>query len=204
VHRLLLGLLSLLLPALAACTGVQGTEGKDYVGGDGQTVEFEPAERGDPITASGPTVDGSTIDVTSYRGQALVVNVWWSGCGPCRKEMPMLVEANRELAGDATIIGVNIRDTSAATAASFERSLGVDFPSLYSPGGTALLDFTDENAGPRTLPSTLVLDREGRIAALISGEIPTKQTLLSVVEKVVAEPAPSASSPEDASGTLDG
>lgn len=182
-----LGLLAVLLPALAACSGLQGTEGKDYVGGSGQTVEFEPAERDEPITASGQTVDGDALDVVSYRGRALVVNVWWSGCGPCRQEMPMLVEANDELAGDATVIGVNVRDISAETAASFERSLGVDFPSLYSPGGTALLDFTDDNAGPRALPSTLVLDPEGRIAALISGQIPTKQTLLSVVEKVVQD-----------------
>ncbi|MCY7396882.1 MAG: TlpA family protein disulfide reductase [Nocardioides sp.] len=185
-------LVVLLALVLAGCSGLQGTEGKDYVGGSGQVIEIAPDERGAPVESSGDTVDGEPIDVASYRGQPLVVNVWWSGCGPCIKEMPMLVEVERDLAGQAAVIGVNIRDPSPEQAASFERDLGVDYPSLYSPGGTALLDFSDENVAPRAIPSTMVLDRDGRLAALITGEIPTKQTLVSVVDQVVAEAASAA------------
>lgn len=202
LRRALLLLLPVLALVLSGCTSLEGTEGKDYVGGSGQVLEIPQADRGAPIESSGATVDGGTLDVASYRGTVLVVNFWWSGCGPCRTEMPLLVEASGELGTEAALIGVNIRDIDSATAASFERARGVQFPSLFSPGGTALLDFSDKKVSPRAVPSTMVLDREGRVAALISGQIPTKQTLLDVVQKVIDEAPGSPDASTD--GALDG
>jgi hypothetical protein len=103
--------------------------------------------------------------------------------------MPMLVEAEDELGKDqpdqVAFVGINIRDLAPETAAAFEKDRGVDYPSLYDPGSETLLDMG--KYAPYAPPATLVLDREGRVAALINGPIPSKTTLTSVVEDTLAE-----------------
>jgi thiol-disulfide isomerase/thioredoxin len=178
--------LLVLTGSLTACSDVDGTDGLEYVGGEFSAVEYPAADRGAPVESTGTTVDGDPIDLASYRGRVVVLNVWWSGCGPCIKELPLLVDAAGTLGSDVALVGLNIRDNSAADAAAFERNLGVDFPSFYSPGGENLLDFQGK-VSPRIVPSTLVLDRQGRVAALLSGAIPTQQTLESVVQTVIDE-----------------
>ncbi|MDN4163734.1 TlpA disulfide reductase family protein, partial [Nocardioides abyssi] len=92
----------------------------------------EVGDREGPIELSGETVDGDTYDLADQRGKVVVVNVWWSGCGPCIKEMPMLTEADAETGDDVAFVGINIRDNSAADAQVFEDRLGVDYPSIYA------------------------------------------------------------------------
>ena len=134
---------------------------------------------------SGETLTGDQLDLADRRGTVVVVNVWGSGCGPCRAEAPMLVDAADELAGDATIVGIDIRDSSKDNALAFERGLGVPYPSIYDHGSEQLLNFPAP-FNPRDMPSTVVLDRQGRVAALIRGELPSKLTLVDLVEKVAA------------------
>ncbi|ANH37251.1 Thiol-disulfide oxidoreductase ResA [Nocardioides dokdonensis FR1436] len=165
----------------AGCSSLTGTNNAGYVPGDGQVAEYEPGEREGPIELSGETVDGGTYDLAEQRGKVVVVNVWWSGCGPCIKEMPMLTEAAAELGDEVEFVGINIRDNSAADAQVFEDRLGVDYPSIYAPDGQALLAFPGRTS-PKATPSTLVLDPEGRVASVISGEIPSRTTLLTLVE----------------------
>lgn len=154
--------------------------------GEGNVTEVEATDRGDPVTLEGETVDGGTVDLADYRGQVVVVNVWWSGCGPCRAEMPLLVEAADELPADETeFVGINIRDLAPETAAAFERDRGVDYPSIYDPGSVTLAHFGRYR--PASMPSTAILDREGRVAALISGEISSKTTLVTLVEDLLGE-----------------
>lgn len=174
---------------LTGCSGLQGTDGLEYVAGDSRVQSFAPDERDSPIESSGTTIDGHPLDVASYRGQVLVVNVWASWCGPCRKEMPLLAEIDAELPADAAMIGINTRESSADDAAALVRTAGVTFPSLDDDGGRRLLDFSDKLGGPEATPSTMVLDRQGRLAALILGPVPSRITLLDVVEDVAAEPA---------------
>jgi thiol-disulfide isomerase/thioredoxin len=169
----------------SACTEINGTEGKDYVSGDGGVIEIPPADRKAPVEVSGETLTGDHLDLADRRGSVLVVNVWWSGCGPCRVETPMLVDAADELAGDATIVGIDIRD-SREDALAFERGLEVPYPSIHDRGSEQLLNFPSPY-DPRSMPSTVVLDRQGRVAALIPGQLPSKLTLVDVVEKVAAE-----------------
>lgn len=170
----------------AGCSSLRGTDdGVTYIQGGGAVSEYAPDEREDPVVLRDqPTTTGGTVSIEP--GTVTVVNVWWSGCGPCRTEMPLLTEADRELGDSVDFVGINIRDTSASQAATFERARGVDYPSIYAPDGRALLAFSGSVA-PQTMPSTAVLDTEGRVAAVISGEIPSKQTLLDVVETVVEE-----------------
>jgi thiol-disulfide isomerase/thioredoxin len=165
---------------------VGGTGDLDYVAGEGQVVQVAPAEREQPVEVSGETVQGEPLDLADLRGEVVVVNVWWSGCAPCIKEMPMLVQAEEELDPDLVeFVGINIRDASADNAAAFERQVGVDYPSLYDPGSEALLAFGSYQ--PLATPSTVLLDRDGRVAALITGEVPSKGTLTELVEEIGAE-----------------
>jgi len=158
------------------------------VPGDGKVVEVAPGDREDPVDLSGETVQGDQLDLADLRGQVVVVNMWWSGCGPCRTEMPMLVDAEGELPADETeFVGINIRDLAPENAAAFERDLGVDYPSIYDPGSERLDAFGRYT--PYAPPTTWVLDREGRVAALVNGPVPSKSTLTTVVEDVLAESA---------------
>ena len=93
----------------------------------------------------------------------------------------MLTEAADDLGDEVEFLGINIRDNSAGDAQVFEDRLEVDYPSIYSPDGQALLAFPGRTS-PKATPSTLVLDPEGRVASVISGEIPSKTTLLTLVE----------------------
>ena len=185
--------LALIVAALAvtagtatACTEANGTNGKDYVAGDGVVIEIPPDDRGEPVELSGETLTGDQVDLADRRGSVAVVNVWWAGCPPCRKEAPLLVDASDELPGGGTVLGINIRDSSKDTALAFERGFGVTYPSIYDPGSKLLLNFPPP-FNPRDMPSTVVLDRQGRVAALIRGEIPSKLTLIDLAEKVAAE-----------------
>jgi thiol-disulfide isomerase/thioredoxin len=179
---------SLLAVALltAGCSGIQGTGDGDYVpGGTGNNVAVVAVDdREAPIELTGTTLDGEELDLDDLRGEVVVVNVWWSGCGPCRSEMPMLVGAAEEL--DAEFVGINIRDYSDSAARAFEKKYGVTYPSIYDPGSETLLAFGNRYF-PRSMPSTVVLDRDGRAAALISGPIPSRTTLDEVVEEVAAD-----------------
>jgi thiol-disulfide isomerase/thioredoxin len=165
---------------LTACNGTEGTGGKGFVSGDGQLTVVDPADRGAPVTLTGEDLDGHAVDLADFRGKPLVVNLWWSACGPCRAEAPILERAAKDLGSDAAFLGVNIRDTSAANGQSFVRRFKVTYPSLYSPDGTALLAFRG-NVPANAIPSTLVLDADGRIAAKVIGQVHSVRTLVDIV-----------------------
>jgi thiol-disulfide isomerase/thioredoxin len=183
---LLVAALAVTAAATSACTEANGTEGKNYVSGDGLVTLVDPGDRDDPVQVSGETLDGDDLDLADLRGQVVVVNVWGAWCPECRAEAPALVQAEATLPDDATVVGVDIRETSKDNAVAFERTFGVTWPSIYDPGSETLLSFPPPY-NPRETPSTIVLDREGRLAALIRGQLPSKQTLLDVVDQVAAE-----------------
>jgi thiol-disulfide isomerase/thioredoxin len=173
------------LLAVAGCSDLQGTDGKDYVGGEGQIVVIAPEDREAPVEASGPDLLGDELDLADYRGRVVVANLWWSGCGPCLREMPLLEDVVADVGDGAVLLGINSRDSSAENALAFVRGVGVDFPSFYDQGGEVLLEFP--KIRPNALPSTAVLDREGRLAALVTGEITSTVTLRDVINDVLAE-----------------
>lgn len=174
-----------LLLAAPGCSSLQGTGDKGYIAGNGQITVLDPADRGDPVELEGTSLDGAPLSLADLRGQVAVVNVWGAWCADCRAEMPDLVAATAEVADDVAFLGIDVRDPSVEPARSFVRSFGVPYPSIYDPDGRALLAFSG-TLSPRTIPSTLVLDREGRIAASILGPIPSTQTLTDLVEEIAA------------------
>ncbi len=156
------------------------------VTGDGSIAVVPPAERGDPVTGlAGQTLDGTELDLAELRGGVVVLNVWGSWCAPCRAEAPELVAAHEALAsGDDPVafVGINARDVSVENALAFERTFGIEYQSLYDPDGSLLLALRGD-VPPNAIPSTLVLDPQGRVAARVLGET-TAVTLEALVDEV--------------------
>ncbi|WP_445259273.1 TlpA disulfide reductase family protein [Nocardioides aurantiacus] len=170
--------------ALSACGEAPSTGDKGYVDGQGIITRLPVAERKPPGPVEGETLEGKPVSLDDYEGQVVVLNVWGSWCPPCRKEAPILREAARELAkDDVAFIGINTRDSSQDQGLAFERRYDVPYPSLFDPSGRTLLAFAG-TLNPSAIPSTVVLDEQGRVAASILGEIPSRRTLVAVVEDV--------------------
>jgi len=172
----------------SACTEANGTNGKDYVAGDGIVQEIAAEDRKAPVEISGETLDGGSLDLADLRGKVVVINVWGAWCGECLGEAPMLVDAADELPAGTEMLGIDIRDYSKDQPLGFQRSYDVPYPSIYDPGSETLLNIPAP-FNPRETPSTIVLDRTGRVAALIRGVLPSKLTLVDLVQSVVDEGA---------------
>jgi thiol-disulfide isomerase/thioredoxin len=179
-------LLVALLVALTGCSGLQSTGDKGFVSADGKVEQVAAADRGDPVTLQGQDLDGHDVSVADFRGKPVVVVVWGSWCSPCRAEAPGVVEAAKELDGKAQFVGLNIRDASVDQARGFVRTFDVPYPSIYSPDGKGMLAFSG-SLPPQAIPSFAVLDDEGRVAAVIPGQLPSKTTLVELTEDVAAE-----------------
>ncbi|WP_457205259.1 TlpA disulfide reductase family protein [Nocardioides sp. P5_C9_2] len=182
----LLACLLLGTAALSGCSSLEGAGDKGYVTSDGQLELVAAADRGEPIDLEGEDLDGRPVTLADLRGRPVVVNVWWSACPPCRVEQPDLNDAAEELDDTAAFVGVNIRDSSVDQARAYVRSFEVPYPSVFSADGKALVPFYGTLTA-YTVPATVVLDAEGRIAASILGRLPSKQTLLDVVADTAAE-----------------
>lgn len=168
---------------LAADFGSGGN--KNYVAGDGSILEISPENRGDPISFTGVDDSGAEISSDDYRGEALVVNFWAGYCAPCRAEAPDLQKLSQKWADrGAKFIGVNTYD-EAAGAQAFARSYGVTYPSIIDVhSGTVQLAFAG-SVPPSALPTTIVLDAEGRVAARVLGQIPSASILDAIIKRVV-------------------
>ena len=168
------------------CSSLQGTGDKGFVSGAGEVVQVEPGQRGQAVSLSGRDLEGGRLSTADFRGKPVVAVVWGSWCAPCRAEAPDVVAAARELGDRAQFVGINIRDSSTEQARSFVRTFDVPYPSYFSPDGEAMLAFSG-TLTPNSIPSFVVLDADGRVAASIIGELPSRTTLVQVVEDVVAE-----------------
>ncbi len=179
---------------LAGCSGSpeqSGAPDKGYISGDGTVTLVAAADRDDVVTFTGTTLDGQEFDVTDHRGDVVVVNVWGSWCPPCIAEAPALEKVwEQTRSEDVQFVGVNTRDQNAA-ARAHERRFEISYPSIDDDGGRVLLAFRG-TLPPVAIPSTLVLDRSGRVAARVLGKVGAG-TLRGVVDDVLAEPDRSAS-----------
>ena len=172
---------------LTGCSNDVGTSGGDqgYVAGKGIITSLKAADRKQPGTVSGTTLAGRRVSLSDYRGKVVVVNVWGSWCPPCRAEAPMLADAARTLAPKGVVfLGINSRNPERAGPLAFERRYRVPYDSIYDPGGRTLLAFHG-TLTPNSIPSTVIIDRQGRVAASVIGEV-TRTTLLDLVDDVSA------------------
>ena len=162
---------------------------KGYIAGDGTIAEFPVDQRGEPIEFAGETIDGETFDSADLAGEVAVVNFWYAGCAPCRAEAPMLQQVHEEFEGEgASFVGVNVRD-QAATAASFEENYGITYPSIVDVNDGAVQYAFAGEVPPAAVPTTIVLDAEGRVAARILGQLKDASILETIVRDLIAEQA---------------
>lgn len=174
-----------LLAGCASQDGIAGQDGGGYISGDGSVLLIPAADRDDIPDWGGETVDGDTVDSAALDG-VVVLNFWYAGCPPCRDEAGDLESVATEYADRLTFLGVNIRD-SAPTAASFEDEFGVTYDSILDVQTRDVLIAFAGDVPPSAVPTTLVLDTDGRVAARISGRIPSPGTLADIIDDVLAE-----------------
>lgn len=165
--------------------GVGGEAG--FVAGDGSIVLLDPAARAAAPEVTGTTLDGKPFALADHRGEVVALNVWASWCAPCRAEAPELQKAWESLQGKAVqLVGLDTRDSS-TSAQAFVARYGITYPQVVDTDGRLQLAFRD-SLPPQAIPSTVVVDKQGRVAARILGRT-DESTLKGIVEKLLAEPA---------------
>ncbi|MFG2267853.1 TlpA family protein disulfide reductase [Streptomyces sp. NPDC048720] len=175
---------------LSAC-GNGGTSGgggnTNFVTGNNGIDTAAQGERAAAPDLSGRTIDGKSLDIADYKGKVVVVNVWGSWCGPCREEAQYFAKVSKAYQDKGVqFVGINTRDTSTTPALAFEQEHGITYPSLYDPTGKLMLRFKKGTLNPQLIPSTLVIDKDGKVAARAL-EALDDTALLKMLKPVLAE-----------------
>jgi len=181
------------LLASTACAGgsdAVATGGTfDFVSPGGQTDIFydPPQSRGKIGTLSGPELMiDQPVDVSDFAGQVVVINLWGQWCAPCRAEaddLERVYTATKD--SGVQFIGINVRDPQRDKAQDFVTDYGVSYPSIYDPPMRTLLALGGKYP-TSVIPSTLILDRDHRVAAVFLREL-LDEDLQPVVERVASE-----------------
>ncbi|MBM9504910.1 TlpA family protein disulfide reductase [Actinacidiphila acididurans] len=178
-----------LASTLAACSSTSHSSSgqSNFVSGTGEITTVSAADRKPAPDLSGKTVDGTQTSLAAYKGKVVVVNVWGSWCAPCRLEAPNLVKvAAADQAKGVQFLGINTRDLAAANARQFEKRFAVPYPSLYDPDGNLLLRFPKGSLNAQSIPATLVIDRQGRIAGRALKAL-SESELNQLIDPIAAE-----------------
>jgi thiol-disulfide isomerase/thioredoxin len=173
--------------AYLARSGEAATPGRGDELALGVAVFFAPEQRVAAPPVAGELLDGTPFDLAGWYGRVVVINWWGSWCGPCRAEAPELravYDATRELGIE--FLGVNVRDGRDA-AVAFHDAFDHAWPSLFDPGGQIALGFHE--VPPSVVPTTLLLDRRHRIAAVFRKAI-REPELVGPVRELAREPEP--------------
>ncbi|NEC11344.1 TlpA family protein disulfide reductase [Streptomyces sp. SID8014] len=180
---------ALLLTACGEGDGgtTQSGSGANFVAGKDGISKVAKGERKEAPRLRGETLDGGTFDLADHRGKVVVVNVWGSWCAPCRAEAPNLAKVAEDTADQGVqFVGLNTRDFNKGPAVAFEKDYEVEYPSIYDPQGKQILRFPRGSLSPQAIPSTVVIDRDGKIAARTLQAVSEKQ-LRSMIDPVLAE-----------------
>ena len=187
----LLGLLAAPL-LLAGCVGTSGADAsgaQEYEFGRlaaGPVGLLAVADRRPAPALAGQTLQGEPLDTGSLRGQVVVLNFWADWCAPCRAEAPFLnAVATSTRDQGVQFVGVNVKNDR-SSALAFERVSGTPYPSLYDQPGSLLLRF--RKVVPQTPPSTMLIDRQGRLAGIFYAGV-TETELTPPVLALAAEQA---------------
>lgn len=163
---------------------------KGYIAGDGSTTSIAPEARTDAAEFSGVSDEGAEISSTDLQGGVSVINFWYAGCAPCRAEAPDLVTVYDEFEPEGVkFLGVNTRDGEAVSQ-GFSEEFNIEFPSILDTAGDRGVQRAFAGRIPlNAVPTTLVLDTEGRVAHRILGQIADASQLRTLINETLAENA---------------
>jgi peroxiredoxin len=176
---------------LAACSSGGGSRTPDdvtdqnYQSGDGSSTTWKASDRKGPVELAGTDFDGNPVDTADWKGDVVVLNTWYANCPPCRAEAPDLVALATQYADKGVhVLGINGTDAAGA-AQAFQRQFEVPYPSLADSDGTAVADLQG-TVPVNAVPTTVVLDRDGKVAARVLG-LADASTLTTIVDDLLAE-----------------
>jgi thiol-disulfide isomerase/thioredoxin len=177
--------------ALSACGGDGGKSsgggGTNFVAGKSGLDTVPKADRTAAPKLDGETLQGEKFDVASLKGKVVVLNVWGSWCAPCRAEAPTFAKVSKELKGKGVeFVGINTRDDQKSLAVQFEKDAGIEYASLYDPDGKLMLRFPKGSLNPQAIPSTIVIDKDGKVAGRSLAALNEKK-LRELIDPVMAE-----------------
>lgn len=176
---------------LVACSSTSDPEDPTvadpgYAAGDGTFTFWAPDERSEAVEITGTTFDREELALADWRGDVVVLNFWYANCPPCRAEAPDLASISQDYAGSVHLLGVNGTD-EADRVAAFNATFGITYPSLDDADARTVAAL--EGLVPlRAMPTTVVLDAQGRPAARIVG-LAEGTTLRGLIDDVLAEEA---------------
>jgi peroxiredoxin len=181
---------ALAVGALAGCTESPSfsSDGSNtgYVSGAGVYTEIKVADRKPAATYESVLDTGAKITSAQLVGTVHVLNFWYASCGPCRVESKKMQAAYAHYKEKIPFYGVDVYD-QAATALTFEATHKVTYPSMIDTN-TANVQYAYSNyVSPDAVPTTLVIDKHGRVAARVTGEVDETSILTSLIDRVVAE-----------------
>jgi thiol-disulfide isomerase/thioredoxin len=162
----------------------------EFVAPGGKTdISYDPpGSRSRPGKISGPelTDPSKTVSLDDFAGKVVVINVWGQWCGPCRSEISELQKVYDATKADGVeFLGIDVRDDNRDAAVDFVTDRKVTFPSVYDPAMRTMIAFGGRY--PTTvIPSTIVLDRQHRVAAVFLREL-LAEDLMPVVQRLASE-----------------
>ncbi|MFG2607867.1 TlpA family protein disulfide reductase [Streptomyces sp. NPDC048514] len=181
--------------ALLASCGTPATPIGDTSPGDPLTHSYREGRRPAAPDLAGTTLDGRTVRLSDYRGKVVLVNVWASWCGPCRAEAPELREFQRKWAGRGVrVLGLN-HDDDKGDGRAFQTDHHLGYPSLHDPAGRQTLRLPRGLVNPQSLPFTVVVDPQGKIAASRMGPVTETEMTKVVTDLLPGSPSPTPSPP---------
>jgi peroxiredoxin len=180
---------ALAVGALAGCTqspSFSSSGSTGYVSGSGVYTEIKPADRKPAATYTSVLDSGAKFSSSQLLGKVHVLNFWYASCGPCRIESKKIEQTYTHYKGSIPFYGVDVYD-QAATALTFESTHKVTYPSLIDTNTTNVQYAYSAYVSPDAVPTTLVIDKHGRVAARVLGPIDEVSILTSLIDRVVAE-----------------
>ena len=159
-------------------------DGKNYIAGSGAVEEYAKESRGEPVSFSAKLFSGQEVTAEQHRGSVLIMNFWYAACAPCRAEAPTLRKLAEEFKDKKVeFLGVNVRD-EAPTAEAFDRTFSIPYESVRDLDGKVLLAMS-KYASATAVPTTIILDPEGRVAARFVGTV-EESVLRTIIKDNIA------------------
>ncbi|MFF9376319.1 TlpA family protein disulfide reductase [Streptomyces griseoluteus] len=181
-----LGLLTACL-LLAGCDGYAPVDDTDASGSLTRTIA--ESDRPAAPDLGGTTLDGDTVRLSHYRGDVVVVSAWASWCGPCVAEAPELARIQRVWRDRGVrVLGLD-NDADSGRGLAFQKKHRLGYPSLWDPHGQLGGALPKGLVNLQALPYTIVVDRQGRIAASRTGAV-AEAEMADVLTPLLKAPRP--------------